>query len=104
MENMMTISIHRYRFAIAVLAILMWPAAAQGWVWHDRPEYSIGWGPVPPFGLGFHWGYPYVVDDAPIGPYLPPVEYRRRVLCEERRLPSSYYRRADVPTYKCYRP
>jgi hypothetical protein len=98
----MTISsVSGNRFAILALAISMWPAAAQGWVWHDRPEYTVGWGPVPPFGLGFHWGYPYVIDDALIGPYLPPVEYRRRGPCEDRRLPPANYHRGDIAPYRC---
>src|SRR5689334_14418480 len=103
MENMMAVSIHRSVFAVAipVLVVLMWPTAAQCWFWHDRPVYTVGWCPVPLFGFGFHWGYPYVIDDAPIGPYLPPVEYRRRVICEERRLPPAAYQRADGPPYKC---
>jgi len=40
-------------------------SSSQAWIWSTRPEYRIGWGYVPPFGLGFDWKYPYVYGPAP---------------------------------------
>jgi BA14K-like protein len=70
-----------FRILALVIACVLFPATAFAWIWTPRPEYTIGWGYVPPFGLGFDWKYPYFYEEdyqpAPPPLAVTPPEVRR---------------------------
>ena len=49
----------------AILLAAVPTSSIHAWIWSTRPEYRVGWGYVPPFGLGFDWKYPYVYGPVP---------------------------------------
>lgn len=55
-----------YFWTLIVMLAGSWPSGANAWIRPYRPEYEFGWGYLPPFGFGFNWGYPYIVDDEKI--------------------------------------
>jgi len=73
----------KFRRLVLVAACILFPATAHAWIWTPRPEYTVGWGYLPPFGLGFDWKYPYIyeeIDERP--PEATPPEVRR--FCAQR--------------------
>jgi hypothetical protein len=48
---------------LIVMLVGSWPSGANAGIRPYRPEYEFGWGYLPPFGFGFNWRYPYIVDD-----------------------------------------
>jgi hypothetical protein len=76
--------INRSVLIVSLIAVLVgsWPVAADAWIRPYRPEYEFGWGYLPPFGLGFNWRYPYIVDDEKNSDYGPPQSIK--AFCAQR--------------------
>ena len=56
---------------LATLVLALPPSTANSWIWSPRPEYTVGWGYLPPFGLTFDWKYPYIYEEPTPPPTVP---------------------------------